>query len=99
MTDKVRLSPFDSNGAKEVVVYCVHRVPDELYSKTGQDRVDSIPRWTPYTTPPLALLESVPIPPLASFWAFSQPGSRALANLNLNLGLLTTWPLGGHYKP
>ena len=62
--NKVRLSPFDSNGAKGVVVYCVHWVPDELYSETGRDRVDSIPRWTPYATPPLAPLESVPIPSL-----------------------------------
>src|SRR6267378_758585 len=106
MTDKVRLSSFDSIGAKGVVVYCVHRVPDELYSETGRDRVDSIPRWTPYATPPLAPLESVPIPSLPGLWpwpasgpsatatsqAFGQPGSRAVANLNLNLGLLATWP-------
>jgi len=126
MTDKVRLSSFDSIEAKGVVVYCVHRVPDELYSETGRDRVDSIPRWTPYATPPLAPLESVPIPslnvvyrlqahlgPLPGLWpwpasgplatatsqAFGQPGSRALADLNLNLGLLVTWHLGGHSKP
>src|SRR6266404_8619467 len=91
MTDKVCLSSFDSHRAKGVVVYCVHRVPDELYSKTGRDRVDSIPCWTPYATPPLALLESVLIPSLNPKPSWGPSASWTPATHNHLRGL---WPAG-----